>query len=117
MKEEYRPGKVLCIVVTDGHENASREYTRKQVFDMVTHQREKYNWEFIYLGANQDAFAEGRSMGFSQSINYVADAIGAQGVTRGISNGVASYRSGGGYVHSVDQQPIVITDSTVVKIN
>ena len=63
MAEADRPEKVVMAILTDGLENASREYTRPQVFDMITHQREMYRWEFIFLGANQDAIAEAACYG------------------------------------------------------
>lgn len=56
--EENRPEKVIFIIITDGFENASTEFTRRQVFDLVSHQREKYNWEFIFLGADMDAWGD-----------------------------------------------------------
>lgn len=69
-REENRPRKVIFCVITDGHENRSTKYTRTQVSDMIKRQEETYNWEFIYLGANQDEFAEGASMGFSHANIY-----------------------------------------------
>lgn len=54
---ESRPDKVLIIIITDGLENTPNGYTRKQVFDMIGHQREKYNWTFMFLGAEQKAIA------------------------------------------------------------
>jgi hypothetical protein len=65
--ESERPEKVIFAVITDGYENASHEFTRAQVFRMVTHQREKYSWEFIFLGADIDAW--GREIGFSLNVN------------------------------------------------
>jgi uncharacterized protein YegL len=53
--EEFRAGKVLFVVTTDGMENASREFGYEQIKRMVEHQKSKYNWEFIFLGANIDA--------------------------------------------------------------
>lgn len=63
MPENERPGHVIVPIITDGLENASREYKRAQINDMITHQREKYGWEFIFLAANQDAIAVGASYG------------------------------------------------------
>lgn len=63
--EQDRPGLVLFCIVTDGHENASKEYKANQVFDMITHQQEKYNWQFTYLGANQDSFKAAKNMGIN----------------------------------------------------
>lgn len=56
--EEDRPEKVIFVIITDGYENASKEFTRRQVFDLVSHQRKKYRWEFIFLGADIDAWGE-----------------------------------------------------------
>jgi len=72
-QEEERPGKVLFLVITDGYENASREFTAEQIRQMVEHQREKYKWEFLFLGANIDAFATASSMGIAHAYNYTAD--------------------------------------------
>ena len=63
MMEHERPDQVLMVVITDGAENASRQFHRQDVFDRVTHQREAYKWEFVYLGANQDTFYESQSFG------------------------------------------------------
>jgi len=63
MSPSARPDKVIMVIITDGEENASREKTYQQVCDMVNHQRDKYGWEFIYLGANQDAIKVGQSIG------------------------------------------------------
>ena len=53
--EEYRAEKVMFVIITDGYENASREYSAKQVKERIEHQKQKYGWEFVFLGANIDA--------------------------------------------------------------
>lgn len=63
MPEDERPGEVIVLICTDGEENSSREYTLPQVRDMITHQQEAYGWRVIYIGANQDAFQVGASLG------------------------------------------------------
>lgn len=65
MDESQRPGLVVVVIVTDGHENASREFDRAQIRQMIEHQQSVYNWQFTFLAANQDAFAEGQSLGIS----------------------------------------------------
>jgi len=65
--ESDRPEKVIFAIITDGYENASTEFTRSKVFKMVTHQREKYSWEFIFLGADIDAW--GKEIGVNVNVN------------------------------------------------
>ena len=60
MDEVDRPGKVIVVIQTDGHENSSNaEFTKELLAERVKHQEENYQWEFVFLGANVDAFAEG----------------------------------------------------------
>ncbi|AST91368.1 hypothetical protein BC6307_08795 [Sutcliffiella cohnii] len=63
--EKHRPGKVIFVITTDGMENASREFTYEKLKKLITHQQEKYNWEFIFMGANIDAVKEADSLGIS----------------------------------------------------
>lgn len=63
--EEERPEHVVFVITTDGRENSSREYTAKQVREMVEHQQQKYSWQFVFLGANMDAVSEARNLGIS----------------------------------------------------
>lgn len=75
MKEKDRPGLVVFIIGTDGEENSSKEFNRVQIKEMIRHQESKYNWQFIYLGANQDAWQIGQQYGFSggKSMTYTTD--------------------------------------------
>ena len=50
--EDKRPAKVIVTIITDGHENHSKEYKREQIMEMINHQRDKYKWEFLFLAAN-----------------------------------------------------------------
>lgn len=61
--EEQRPGKVICLIMTDGMENASAHWTWDAVKRLITQQRDVYGWEFIFLGANIDAVEVGMRMG------------------------------------------------------
>ena len=74
-REEDRPEKTLFIITTDGMENASRLYTYDKVRMMVEKQKEKYGWEFLFLGANIDAIQTAGRFGISanRAINYESD--------------------------------------------
>lgn len=63
MPEANRPGLVVFVVMTDGEENSSKEFSKTQIKEKISHQQDKYGWQFVFLGANQDAFAEAGAMG------------------------------------------------------
>ncbi len=63
MSEQDRPGLVVFVIVTDGYENSSKEFSKARIKEMIQHQQEKYGWHFTFLAADQDAFAEAREMG------------------------------------------------------
>ena len=67
--EDRRPGKVIGAIFTDGCENASTRHTMEQVNAMITHQRDKYGWEFLFLAANQDAIATAAQMGIERHMS------------------------------------------------
>ena len=69
MVEATRPGCVVFVIVTDGHENSSKEFTNEQVKEMIKCQQSKYNWQFTFLGADAQSFDEARQLGIK------ADAI------------------------------------------
>ncbi len=100
LPEEERPSKVIVLVITDGFENASREYIKpNQVRDMVTHQREKYSWEFVYIGAGMDAITAttvGTSLGVSarNSVSSQHTAVGTRSLYANVSGSMTSYRMG-----------------------
>jgi uncharacterized protein YegL len=67
MTEADRPGKVIVAIMTDGLENASRVFTWEQISDKIKHQQDVYKWEFLFLGANQDAIATAGRMNICAS--------------------------------------------------
>ena len=75
---DHKPTSTLFVIITDGMENASRQYTYDKVKEMITHEQEKYGWEFLFLGANIDAAAEGARFGIhaDHSVTYKCDAVG-----------------------------------------
>ena len=73
-----RPGLVIFVVMTDGQENSSKEFSKAQIKEMIERQQNVYNWHFTFLGANQDAFAEAGGMGIHAAgvANYQVDKVG-----------------------------------------
>jgi uncharacterized protein YegL len=67
MNEPDRPGTVVFVIVTDGHENSSKEFTREQVRGMIEHQQNVYKWQFVFLGADPKSFDEAVAMGMHAS--------------------------------------------------
>ena len=63
MSEDERPSKNLIVIMTDGYENASKEYTLPQVREMIKHQTDKYNWTFMYVGADVTTTKDAESLG------------------------------------------------------
>ena len=80
MPETERPEHVLCVIITDGMENASREFSTEDVKKRIKHQQEVYNWNFQFLAANQDAFEAGESIGLDRDfcMNFIADKAGVR---------------------------------------
>jgi uncharacterized protein YegL len=96
MAEHERPGKVVFVIITDGQENSSREFTRDKVNGMIAHQRESYQWEFVFLGANQDAIQTGASLGVhaANAMTYAQNTAGVLRAFESTSRNLTSLRSG-----------------------
>jgi len=92
LKKKDRP-KVIVVIVTDGMENDSKEYDRDSIFKLINKQKEK-KWGFVYLAANQDAFAVGSQFGMSMgsTLNYIANSAGVKHYSQKMSQSVASFR-------------------------
>ena len=85
-----RPEKTIFVITTDGMENASSQYSYDKVQKMVKRQQEKYSWEFIFIGANIDAYAEAQRFGIrkERAVNYVHDNIGTAMLYESVSKAV-----------------------------
>ena len=94
-REEDRPEKTLFVITTDGMENASRKFTYDRLKAMIERQKEKYGWEFLFLGANIDAAKEAARFGISadRAANYHADHVGTAVVYEAVSETVCNFRS------------------------
>jgi hypothetical protein len=84
LKEEDRPARVIVAILTDGEENSSKEYAgemgRSKIFEMIKHQTDTYKWQFVFLGANQDAIQSGANIGVA-SVNAISTSNTGRGVT------------------------------------
>ena len=94
-REEDRPEKMLFVITTDGMENASRKYTYDRLKTMIERQKEKYGWEFLFLGANIDAAREAARFGISadRTANYHADSEGTAVIYEAVSEAVCNVRA------------------------
>jgi uncharacterized protein YegL len=94
-REEDRPEKTLFVITTDGMENASHRYTYDKLKDMIRRQKEKYSWEFIFLGANIDAAKEAARFGISEdcAANYHADRKGTAVIYEAVNEAVCCARA------------------------
>lgn len=116
LADAQRPGRVVFIIITDGQENASRVYTRPQIKALVERQTRDYAWQFVYLGANVDAYAEAGSMGVSLNSTsaYQPDSQHVQTAFRSVSDGTRLYRS----ASSLDRAtPFTFTDDQKAAMN
>lgn len=93
--EDERPEHIIFVITTDGYENYSTRFQKKQVQEMIEHQQKGHGWEFVFLGANMDAVSEAQSMGISHSATYVADSIGTQTLYSAVDTLTKSVRADG----------------------
>jgi len=90
--KSQQPDRVLCVIITDGYENASREYTRDQIVKLVREQEEG-NWEYMFLGANMDAIAAATSFGLKASNAASYHTSNTDKAWDVLASGAACYRS------------------------
>ena len=78
--DDYCAEKVMFVIITDGEENASREYTAEKVKALIEQKKTKYGWEFIFLGANVDAVQTAGQFGIApeRAVDYLADSEGTE---------------------------------------
>jgi uncharacterized protein YegL len=95
MAAAERPNKVLFVILTDGHENASHTFSSQQINEMITHQRNVYSWEFLFLAANQDAFTVSEGLGISRgnAMNFQSTSEDTHRMYKKMSNAITYYRS------------------------
>ena len=96
LEDGQKPDNVIVFILTDGKENASSDYGKDKVKEMIEHQESKYSWEFIYGGANHDAFAEAGGLGIKNknTFHFEATGKGTRDAYETSSDLMASYRKG-----------------------
>ena len=94
-RKEDVPESTLFVITTDGMENASRKYSSDKVKKMIERQKEKYGWEFIFIGANIDSVETAASIGISRNraVNYVHDSKGTRALYESVARAACSMRS------------------------
>ena len=94
-RPEDVPEHTMFVIMTDGMENASRRYSRDKVKRMIEHEKEKYGWEFLFIGANIDSVETARHFGIGadRSVNYHADSQGTAVVFETVSETVCNMRA------------------------
>ena len=94
--EPFRAGKVMFVIITDGYENASREYSLQQIKALIEERQAEHGWEFIYLGANIDAVQAAGSIGIraGNAAEYLSDPEGTRLNYSAMSEAVTNYRAG-----------------------
>ena len=96
LPEHARPGVVTVVVVTDGEENASVEWTAESVTKSVEHQRDAYGWDFVFLGANQDAALAARRIGIDadSALNFAAAPAAVKKTSENLGRYLSDVRAG-----------------------
>lgn len=94
LSEDQRPAKVLFIIFTDGLENTSQTQTKDSVKNLISQQTDIYKWDFAFLGANQDSFANASAIGinYASTTNYTFDSAGISGAFSGLAFASSGYR-------------------------
>lgn len=112
LDESERPDQVLFVTITDGQENWSKRYTRRDINDRVTRQSSTYKWQFIYLGANQDSIAEARTLGILPqfALNYSHTGIGSANAFKSLTNNTVAYASASGASRAVADVNLVFDE-------
>lgn len=113
-KEADRPGTVLVVVVTDGGENSSREFSADEVKKMVTEQQDKWNWDYVFLGANMDAVHTGGLYGFKPASSLTYDVTQGETImaaSASLGNYTRTMRGGGNAAFSDEDRKKAVEKS------
>lgn len=84
-QQSIKTDDVIFVILTDGLENSSQEYTKDTIKTLIQKMETEYKWKFMYLGANQDSFEEGGKLGLKHTTNFEATPVGCHSLMRNIS--------------------------------
>lgn len=110
-KMKRRFDNVICVILTDGCENSSSNFSIDSIKESIQTMEREHGWTFIYLGANQDAFKVGSTIGFTHCATFAANSEGLKNITRQVSNTVSLHRSG-----SIEPDFDVFSQTTYSKL-
>lgn len=107
-----RPAKTIIVIITDGYENSSKNYTYKKVKDMLSKRQEQDGWEFVFLGANIDAAAEAESFGISRkrAVNYKADSEGTLKNFAMLSSAMLCFNAGADFDKAFEEKRALVDE-------
>ena len=94
LPESERPDKVVMMILTDGFENSSRQFSAAQISELIRHQRNVYSWDFVFIGANQDAVLSARALGIDDkaALTYAHNAQGTVEAFASVSRKLSGHR-------------------------
>lgn len=124
LPEEERPGKVLVVIVTDGQENSSRESTTADVKNTIETQQSEFNWNYVFLGADENAVLTASNFGIQRgsAMRYTASADGVATASAGLSTYTRDFRTKGTATFDTaepaveDANPTNTTDPTKISV-
>lgn len=110
LPESERPSKVIVVTLTDGMENASKQYNLDKIGEMIREQRDKYSWDFVFLGANQDAIATAAAMSIPlpSAMSYSTSKAGVAATMAAVSHYVGAARKGKAAAFSAEDRKSAI---------
>lgn len=95
LPESARPGKVVFVIITDGQENASKEYKVERIKELIEQQQKDYQWNFVYLGANQDAIVAAEKFGIAKESAANYDVTNTHHAYASLSSNIGTMRASG----------------------
>jgi Mg-chelatase subunit ChlD len=115
LEEHERPSAVIAVIATDGMENASREYKRPQIQEIITHQQDVYGWQTLFIGANMNAVQVATSYGIpaQQAMTFRASPAGAASSLGSVRSALSRGHAGQGYGFTAAERAAALDDGNL----